>query len=90
MSTSIRFTYFTQVTGLGLYREGIDPERRSVSCHIQNIAIYCPVHFSPKYSVAKKKAQEVSGQMTSLLECQSREEYFHLCEPLIGKTSLVY
>ncbi|OXV07623.1 hypothetical protein Egran_04612 [Elaphomyces granulatus] len=78
-----------QTKGLGLYLESIDPEGRSVSCHIQNIAIYCRVHFlrNIEQAVGKRKAQEVSGRMVSLLDCQSKEDYFHLCELLIERES---
>ncbi|OXV07071.1 hypothetical protein Egran_05164, partial [Elaphomyces granulatus] len=65
----------------------IDPDGRSRSFHIQNVVVYCRVHFlrNIEEAVGKRKAQEVSGRMTSLLDCGSRDDYFRLCDLLMNR-----
>jgi hypothetical protein len=78
--------------GLSRYLREIDPEDRSRSFHIQNVAIYCRIHFlrNVEQAAGKRDPRGVSARMKALLQCKSKDEYLTLCDLLISKPSPSY
>jgi len=78
----------TNRLGWGLYLSSIDPERRSWEWQVQNTVILCSIHFKRSIDRAAGTAghttTSIHARMGELARCQSREDYFKLCDELIG------
>lgn len=83
----------TRWQGLGNYLESIDPEGRSWRWHLKKVLILCRVHFLRSIDklagTTNKAPDSLYGRMRALLSCQSREEYFQLCDLLISMITLL-
>ncbi|PGG96334.1 hypothetical protein AJ80_09842 [Polytolypa hystricis UAMH7299] len=76
-----------QMAGLARYLAELDPQNHPCSWQLKNIVIFCHVHFFRSISnLVKPEDRHISvyNRMTSLLNCQSEEQYMELCNLLIG------
>lgn len=75
--------------GLALHLAEIDLSNRPLKWHLQNIVIFCRIHFLRGISETLKTDDNerpgVAERMASLVHCESQEEYFQLCELLMRK-----
>jgi len=86
---NVFITLLTCFKGFGQYLESIDPKKRDWKWHLKRTLIFCRVHFlrsiDQLVGTTNKAPDSVYGRMRALLSCQSRKEYFQLCDLLIGK-----
>lgn len=74
--------------GLGQYLSSIDPQQRPAKWHIPHIMITCRVHFfrGIENTIGQKKRGTIDFQtMASLLNCETRWEYYEIIQLLQGK-----
>jgi len=66
----------------------LDPQHRSVGDNLQHIIIFCRVHFlrGIRNTIGNDVgSNELFGRMASLLDCQSKTDYFELAKLIASK-----